>query len=87
MTGRTAFRGLTWAGSTLARRAARRTTRRVRYLATRRVRGWRRELERPWREGRKGTPAEVGRWIGLGLAVGAFVAGVGAAVYADWPRD
>lgn len=51
-----------------------------------RVRGVRRELERPWRTGRKGATAETGRWLGVGLAVGAFVAGVGAALYAEWRR-
>lgn len=41
-----------------------------------------RELTRPWRRGREGPAAEAGRWIGLGLAVGAFVAGVAAGVLA-----
>lgn len=54
--------------------------------ARRRVRGWQRELERPWVRGRPGRAAEAGRWIGLGLAVGAFVAGVGAALYTEWRR-
>jgi hypothetical protein len=54
--------------------------------ARRSARAWRAELERPWRRGRKGTAAETGRWIGLGLAVGAFVAGVGAALYAERRR-
>lgn len=54
--------------------------------ARRRVRGWRRELERPWRRGRRGRAAEAGRWIGVGLAAGAFVAGVGAALYVEWRR-
>lgn len=52
----------------------------------RRLRALRRELDRPWREGREGPAAETGRWIGLGLAVGAFVAGVGAAIYAERRR-
>lgn len=47
---------------------------------------WRRELRRPWREGRPGRPAEIGRWIGFGLAAGAFAAGVAAAVWAEWER-
>lgn len=58
----------------------------VREAARSRVRGVRRELERPWRTGRKGAAAEAGRWLGVGLAVGAFVAGVGAALYAEWRR-
>lgn len=54
--------------------------------ARRRLRRWRRELEDPWVPGSAGTAAEAGRWIGVGLAVGAFVAGVGAALYAEWRR-
>lgn len=41
-----------------------------------------RRMAAPWREGREGPAAEAGRWIGVGLAVGAFVAGVAAALYA-----
>lgn len=52
----------------------------------RRARGLRRRLEKPWREGRAGRAAETGRWIGVGLAVGAFVAGVGTAIYMEWRR-
>lgn len=44
------------------------------------------ELLRPWRRGRSGTPARVGRWVGLGLALGAVVAGVTAAVWAHRQR-
>lgn len=46
----------------------------------------RRRLTRPWRTGRPGTAAEVGRWIGLGLAVGATVLGVAAALYSARKR-
>ncbi len=46
---------------------------------------WRREITRPWRTGRPGHWAEVGRWIGTGLAVGAAVWGVIAAVRAERP--
>lgn len=45
-----------------------------------------RELTRPWREGRSGTAAEIGRWIGVGLAVGAFVGGVLAAIRVERSR-
>lgn len=41
-----------------------------------------RELTRPWREGRSGPPAEIGRWLGLGLAVGAAIVGVAAGLQA-----
>lgn len=51
-----------------------------------RVRGFRRELSRPWREGRSGRAAETGRWVGVGLAVGAFVAGVAAAIRVERRR-
>ena len=45
------------------------------------------EIARPWRRGR-GTPEEeVGRWVGLGLAVGALVVGVGLAIIATLPED
>ena len=53
----------------------------VREEAGRRVRRAGRELTRPWREGRPGTRAEIGRWIGLGAALGAAVAGLAAALY------
>lgn len=48
---------------------------------------WRREVTRPWRTGRPGRWAEVGRWLGTGLAVGAAVWGVIAAVQAERLRD
>lgn len=47
-----------------------------------RAREARRDLTRPWREGRTGPAAEVGRWLGLGLALGATALGVVAAVRA-----
>lgn len=49
------------------------------------VRHWQRELIRPWREGSKGRAAEVGRWIGVGLAVGTLVAGIAAALRTERP--
>lgn len=48
---------------------------------------WRRELQRPWREGGDEPAARVGRWIGLGLAVGAVVAGVVAALRVERPWE
>jgi len=48
---------------------------------------WRDELERPWREGGTEPAARVGRWIGLGLAVGALVAGVVAALRVERPWE
>lgn len=48
---------------------------------------WRRELQRPWREGSDEPAARVGRWIGLGLAVGALVAGVVAALRVERPWE
>lgn len=71
----------------LARLAGRGAVRMARRSARRRLRGWRREAVRPWRTGREGVAAEVGRWIGAGLAVGSVLAGLGAALYAEWPRD
>lgn len=53
----------------------------LREEAESRVGEFRRELARPWREGRSGAPAELGRWLGLGAAVGAAVAGLAAAIY------
>jgi hypothetical protein len=45
------------------------------------------EIARPWRRGR-GTPEEeVGRWVGLGLAVGALVVGAGLAIIATLSED
>lgn len=61
--------------------------RHVERVARREARAVRRELERPWREGRRGKPAEVGRWVGFGLAVTAILAGIGMAFYADRPWD
>ena len=42
----------------------------------------RREATAPWRDGPSGTPAEVGRGIGLGLLIAALALGVGAAILA-----
>lgn len=51
-------------------------------VAGREVLRARRELSGPWRRGAEGPAAETGRWIGVGLAVGAFLFGVVAAVRA-----
>lgn len=56
--------------------------RRIRGEARERALGVKRELTRPWREGRSGAPAEIGRWLGLGLAVGSVIVGVAAGVRA-----
>ena len=45
------------------------------------------ELARPWHRGRQIPEAEAGRWIGLGLAVGALVVGVGLAVLTTLADD
>ena len=50
------------------------------YVKYRWRRLWR-DAATPWREGRDGTAAAVGRWIGVSLAVGAKAVGVGAAFY------
>lgn len=49
------------------------------------IRHWQGELIRPWREGSVGPAAEVGRWIGVGLAVGTVVAGIAAALRTERP--
>ena len=51
------------------------------------VERWQREMARPWREGREGAAASTGRWIGLGLALGVIVAGVGMALYLERPWE
>lgn len=56
---------------------------RIRGEAGERAREAKRELTRPWREGRSGAPAEIGRWLGLGLALGAVIVGVTAGVRAS----
>lgn len=52
-----------------------------------RLGSWRRDLERPWRRGQKGTAAETGRWLGFMLALGAFTAGLSTALYVEWRRE
>lgn len=55
--------------------------------AEREIRHWRRELIRPWREGARGGAAEVGRWIGVGLAIGTVIAGIAAALRTERPWE
>ncbi|MBT8477301.1 MAG: hypothetical protein KJO06_00185 [Gemmatimonadetes bacterium] len=45
------------------------------------------EIARPWRRGEDLPEAEVGRWIGLGLAVGALLTGAGLAILATLSDD
>ncbi|MFQ5679751.1 MAG: hypothetical protein ACE5HP_09885 [Gemmatimonadota bacterium] len=59
----------------------------LRSEAHRELRAWRREVERPWREGRRGAVAETGRWVGFALAIVAFAGGAGAAAYVEWRRS
>ncbi len=55
-------------------------------LAAEEVEYWTAELGRPWRTGLPGRAASVGRWLGLGLAIGALAVGVGAALRSRKPR-
>ena len=48
---------------------------------------WRDEVTRPWQEGRAGRAASIGRWIGLGLATGAAIAGIVAALRVERPWE
>ena len=52
-----------------------------------RTRALKDEIARPWRRGRRTPEAEVGRWVGLGLAVGSLVLGAGLAIVATLSRD
>jgi hypothetical protein len=52
-----------------------------------RARAVRREVTRPWRRGRRLPEAEVGRWVGLGLAVGATLLGAGLAIFVTLSED
>lgn len=54
--------------------------------ADREVSYWRDELVRPWKAGRSGRAARVGRWIGLGLAIGSAIAGIAVALRAGRGR-
>lgn len=45
------------------------------------------EIARPWRRGSNLPEAEVGRWLGFGLAVGALAVGVGLALIATLSED
>jgi len=52
-----------------------------------RARALKDEIARPWRRGRSRPEAEVGRWIGFGLALSSLVVGVGLAVIAALSED
>jgi len=52
-----------------------------------RSRALRDEITRPWHRGLDLPEAEVGRWVGLGLALGALVAGAGLAIIASLSED
>ncbi len=52
-----------------------------------RARALRNEIARPWHRGRRTPEAETGRWIGLGLAVGALVLGAGLALISTLTED
>ena len=45
------------------------------------------EIARPWPRGRRLPEAEAGRWLGLGLAVGALLAGAALALIATLSED
>jgi hypothetical protein len=45
------------------------------------------ELARPWRRGRMTPAAEVGRWVGFGLAAGVLLFGLGLAVISTLTDD
>jgi hypothetical protein len=45
------------------------------------------EITRPWHTGRSTPEAELGRWAGFGLAVGALVVGVGLALITTLSED
>ncbi len=64
-------RALVWIGRGLVRYGLRRL---------------RHEASRPWRHGRRGAAADIGRMVGATLAVGAKTFGVGAALYAILKR-
>ena len=45
------------------------------------------EIARPWKRGSRLPEAEVGRWIGFGLAIGALAVGVGLALITTLSED
>jgi hypothetical protein len=45
------------------------------------------EVTRPWHRGPQTPEAEFGRWVGLGLAVGSLVVGVGLAIIVNLSED
>ena len=70
--GSSGSRALVWIGGRLVRYGFRRL---------------RHEVSRPWRQGRRGAAADIGRLVGATLAVGAKTFGVGAALYVILKRS
>jgi len=58
----------------------------ARDLARDQVIALRDEVTRPWRRGKKGTAAEIGRWLGASLSAGAALLGLGLAIRAALGR-
>jgi hypothetical protein len=56
-------------------------------LVTTEIDYWRDELERPWRLGSPAPAARIGRWVGIGLAIGAVLAGLIAASRVERPWE
>jgi hypothetical protein len=52
-----------------------------------RARAFRDELAGPWQRDESAPEERVGRWVGLGLAVGALVFGLGLAVISTLSDD
>ena len=52
-----------------------------------RARALHNEIARPWHRGRRTPEAEAGRWVGLGLALGAAVLGIGLGILAVLSED
>ena len=48
-----------------------------------RARALRDEIARPWTQGRRTPEAATGRRIGLGLALGGALLGIGLAIYSE----
>ncbi|MFQ5746958.1 MAG: hypothetical protein ACE5HF_07020 [Gemmatimonadota bacterium] len=58
----------------------------ARDLARDQVVALRDQVTRPWRRGRKGLAAEIGRWVGASLSGGAALLGFGLAIRAYFRR-
>ena len=51
------------------------------------TRALKREVRRPWVEGDQTPAGSFGRWLGLGLALGAILGGIALAFYAERPWE